>query len=67
MVSLGLEPGAAGWKAQANPLSFVVLFFRLGISYVRDLSAYSKTHLKFLFYLSSSDESCHAFHEVEKT
>ena len=25
MVCLGLEPGAAGWKAQTNPLSYVFL------------------------------------------
>ena len=24
MVCLGLEPGAAGWKAQTNPLSYGV-------------------------------------------
>ena len=26
MVSLGIEPGAAGWKAQTNPLSFGQMF-----------------------------------------
>ena len=29
MVCLGLEPGAAGWKAQTNPLSYGSNNFRV--------------------------------------
>ena len=36
MVCLGLEPGAAGWEAQTNPLSYgnIMLFTYLIIIFV---------------------------------
>ena len=42
MVCLGLEPGAAGWKAQTNPLSyggtpFCVTFCRLNLYLLRSI------------------------------
>ena len=42
MVCLGLEPGAAGWKSQMNPLSYGGIpkwhFFTLGILFLETTS-----------------------------
>ena len=51
MVCLGIEPGAAGWKVQINPLSYggtlLSLYFKwakLGLFFILVLSYRSQCH-----------------------
>ena len=46
MVCLGLEPGAAGWKAQMNPLSYVGTHWKIFLGFPRGLwSAFLMAYL----------------------
>ena len=43
MLCLGLEPGAAGWKAQTNPLSFGGKMYAYGRSETMLVGTHDKT------------------------
>ena len=69
MVYLGLEPGAAGWYAQTNPLSYgctasisfflsLFIFLSVSLSYISLFVTLPSSILLFIFSLSLSQLLC---------